>query len=295
MPFSKPAATPEQLLHKLEARGLVVSTANRQQALAYLRFVGGYRLKGYWFHVVDPTTKQFPTGYTFEQVAARCELDRELRAATITAIDRLEVAIRSVIANFLSLKHSPHWFLNTSIFKPNREWGIGQLIKKIEEEVNRSEGKRFVNHYYSHHDDPYLPPSWAISECVSFGFWSRTFSIIRDANDKKAISKKFGIDQPDVFKSWVHALSIIRNIAAHHGQFLKVKFGVSPANYKSEGVKFNDNKSFFAVATVINFLLNKTELPQSWKFDLEKIFIKYPGVNISDLGFPADWKSMPGW
>lgn len=295
VPFSKPAATPEQLLEKLKARGLVVSAENQRQALAYLRFVGGYRLKGYWFHVVDATTKQFPPGYTFEQIAARCEIDRELRAATITAIDRLEVAIRSVMANFLSLKHSPHWFLNASIFKPNHEWGMGQLIKKIEDEVNRSKDKKFVGHYYHNHDDPYLPPSWAISECVSFGLWSRTFAILRDSNDKKAISKKFGIDQPDVFRSWIHALTILRNIAAHQGQFLRVKLGVAPSNYKSANIKFNDQKSFFAVATVINFLLNKIELPQSWKSDLDEIFKKYPSVNISDLGFPVNWKSSAGW
>jgi abortive infection bacteriophage resistance protein len=295
VPFTKLAATPEQLLQKLEARGLVVSAATQQQALAYLRFVGGYRLKGYWFHVVDPATKQFPTGYTFELIAARCELDRELRAATITAIDRLEVAIRSVMANFLSLKHSPHWFLSSGIFKPSREWGIGQLIRKIEDEVKRSEGKRFVGHYYDRHDDPYLPPSWAISECVTFGLWSRTFAILRDANDKKAISKKFGIDQAEVFQSWIHTLTVVRNIAAHHGQLLKVKLGVSPSNYKTGGIKFNDQKSFFAAATVIHYLLNQTGLPHRWKSDLDEIFNKYPSVDIADLGFPKNWKTSAGW
>ena len=61
---------------------------------------GAYRLKGYWHHVIDPTTKQFPTGYGFENIRQRCELDREVRAATIEAIDRLEVAVRSVMAAY---------------------------------------------------------------------------------------------------------------------------------------------------------------------------------------------------
>ena len=75
-PFTKQAASPEQLLAKWTS-----------QALAYLRYVGAYRLKGYWFHLVDPTTKRFPAGYTFARIAERCEFDRELRAATIEAID----------------------------------------------------------------------------------------------------------------------------------------------------------------------------------------------------------------
>lgn len=106
--FTKTAATPEQLLAKWRSQGLVVSAADEAQALGYLCYVGGYRLKGYWFHLLDPTTKCFPMGYTFAHIAARCELDRALRAATIEAIDRLEVAVRCVMGNYLSLKHSPH-------------------------------------------------------------------------------------------------------------------------------------------------------------------------------------------
>ncbi len=298
VPFSKPAQTPEQLLAKLQAQGLVVPAGKEAQAVAYLRYVGAYRLKGYWFHLVDPATKAFPGGWTFQMLADRYELDRELRAATIEAIDRLEVAIRGVMANYLSLKHSPHWFINPAVFKPTREWGIGQLIRKIEEEVRRcdgKDGKRFVSHYYAKHDHPYLPPSWSVSECVSFGFWSRTYGVLSDPNDKKAICKRFRVDQPEVFQSWIHTLTVVRNIAAHHGQFLRVRLGVSPANYKAASLKFHDQKSFYTAATVINYLLVQTGLPQRWKTDLQEIFAKYPTVSPTDLGLPGDWETSPGW
>jgi abortive infection bacteriophage resistance protein len=291
--FTKAAATPEQLLAKLQARGLTVG--NTVQALAYLRFVGGYRLKGYWFHAVDPVTKCFPAGYTFEHLVQRCELDRELRAATITAIDRLEVAIRTAMANYLSLAHGPHWFLDARIFKPNKRWGIGRFIKKIEDEVDRSKGKLFVEHYLDRYDDPYLPPSWVITECVSFGLWSHTFAILRAPNDRRAVAKKFGVDQADVFESWIHALTVVRNIAAHHGQLLRVRLGVSPMSYKTRGIRFAQQKSFFSAATVIQYLLNQTTLPHNWSSDLQGIFAKYPLVPITDLGFTPNWKTSPGW
>ena len=86
LPFVKPARTPEDLLQKLKHNGLVVP--DDAQALAYLRGVGAYRLKDYWHHVIDPTTKQFPTGYGFENIRQRCELDREVRAATIDPAGR---------------------------------------------------------------------------------------------------------------------------------------------------------------------------------------------------------------
>ena len=294
-PFDKQASTPEQLLEKLRGQGLVVPAEEEAQALAYLRYVGGYRLKGYWFHLVDPQTKRFPAGWTFARIAERCEFDRKLRAATIEAVDRLEVAVRSVMGHYLSLKHSPHWFLNTAIFKPTRDSGIGQLIRKIEDEVRRADRKRFVKHYFTHHDEPYLPPSWSISECVSFGLWSRTYAILRDPNDKKAICKRFGVDQSEVFQSWIHTLTVVRNIAAHHGQLLRVQLGVSPANYRAAGIHFSDQKSFFAAATVIHYLLGRTGLPHRWEEDLVQIFARYPNVDIADLGFPVNWQSLPGW
>ena len=98
------------------------------QAVAYLRYVGAYRLKVYSFLLVDPATKAFPAGWTLQMLADRYKLDRELRAATIEAIDRLEVAIRSVMANHLSLTHSPHWFINPTIVKLTRQWGIVDIL-----------------------------------------------------------------------------------------------------------------------------------------------------------------------
>ena len=292
--FSKTANSPVDLLTKLQRQGLVVT--DHQTALHYLQYVGGYRLKGYWYHLVNPANNQFPAGFSFDNIAARCEFDRELRSATIEAIDRLEVAIRSSIANYLSLKHGPHWFLDARIFKPSTDWGLGQLLQKIESEVKRdTKKKRFVEHYFSRHDDPYLPPSWSICECVSFGLWSRTYEILRDPNDKKAISMKFAIDQPDVFRSWIHALTVLRNVVAHHGQLLKSKLGVAPCNYTNKGITFASNKHFFAVATVIQYLLKETNLPHRWADDLKLIFAKYPTVSIAEIGFPATWETAAGW
>lgn len=94
------------LLQKLVDQNLIVT--DRVLAERYITFVGHYRLKGYWFHLIDPATKQFKPGTTFDIIQQRYEFDREIRAIILEAIERLEVAIRSSLCNFLSLKHSPH-------------------------------------------------------------------------------------------------------------------------------------------------------------------------------------------
>ncbi len=74
MPFSKRPLSPSDLLDKLVDQGLEVR--DRTQARAYLQHVGGFRLKGYWFHLLDARTKRFQSGLTFEQIVERYEFDR---------------------------------------------------------------------------------------------------------------------------------------------------------------------------------------------------------------------------
>lgn len=292
--FSKSARTPAALLEKLIVQQLIV--ADTKLAEQYISFVGHYRLKGYWFQLVDPTTKKFIAGTTFEMIRDRYEFDRELRALVLEAVERLEVAIRAALGNVLSLKHTPHWFLNTSLFKPGRKFGIGHMLAKIENEVARSAAKRFIKAYYDEYDDPYLPPSWAMSECVTLGVWSKTYQMLRDAGDKKSISAKFGVAQVEVFESWLHALTVLRNMAAHHDRFLGQKLGVGPMNLKAKGIRFADNKSVYATLTVIHILLEAIGFNTTFRRHMAELKQRYGLGLMRDLGFPDNWPAgAAGW
>jgi abortive infection bacteriophage resistance protein len=275
-PFNKQALTPEKLLAKYRAQGLIVEAHEMDLALNYFRYVGAYRLKGYLHHFMDPITKRLPAGYTLAYLIQQYECDRELRSLTIDAVDRIEVAVRSVMANYLSLKYSPHWFLNSDIFSPSAHWSFGQVVRKVETDVHQAKDKHFIGHYFKHYDAPHLPPSWAISECVSFGFWSKTYEILRYPQDKKAISMKFNIDQTEVFRSWIHTLTVVRNLAAHHSQLLRMKLRIKPVNYKTQVIRFDPSDSFGAASTVISFLLNHIQPQNTWQADLQALKQKYP-------------------
>ncbi|MEG3617208.1 Abi family protein [Magnetovibrio sp. PR-2] len=291
--FTKPAFTPEQHLEKLRNQGLHIESDER--AKTYLQHVGGYRLKGYWYHLLCPTDKTFPETISFDKIIDRYEFDRQLRALTFEAIEKLEIAVRGSIANTLSVRHGPHWFLNTDIFKPTKSWGIGTFLNKIEHEVARSKSKQFVESYYNKFDKPYLPPSWAMTECVTFGFWSRIYTILEESRDRKSISMKFGIDQTEVFESWLHYLTYVRNHIAHHNRLLRLKLTITPTNYKKMRIRVSDTKYFYSAATVINVMLINTGIPSTWKDDLEALFAKFPDITLSEIGFPNDWTNKAGW
>lgn len=292
--FGKVALSPQALLAKLKSRGLVAE--DEDLALKYIGYVGHYRLKGYWYQLIDSVSGSFLPETSFEQIVSRYECDREIRAVILESVERLEVAVRTTICNHLSLKYSPHWYLNLQVFLPTRSFGMGQMLSRIEQEVGRSNQKEFIAAYYTHYGDPYLPPGWAMSECVSLGMWSRTFSILRDPLDKKAISTKFGITQVEVFASWLHTLTVLRNMAAHHDRFLGCKLGVSPTNFKQKNIRFADNKSVYAALTMIHVLLEAIGFNGAFKQRLVDIEVKYGSGLFRTLGFPHDWKtSSAGW
>ncbi|MFA9441671.1 Abi family protein [Uliginosibacterium sp. sgz301328] len=292
--FTKPAGTPEQLLSKLIVQGLHVPADERDEALHYFRFVGAYRLKGYWHHEIDPATKRFPDGFTFTSIRQRYEFDRELRAITLAAIERLEVAIRVVIADYLSLRHSPHWFLDHNVFHRSNSISLGEILKKIEGDVASSTSS-FIRHYQARYGHPYLPPSWAITECVTFGIWSRLYQALRDPQDKKGIAKRFGIDQPETFGSWVHALTVLRNRVAHHGQLLYCQLRVGPSNYKRGKIRFTDTKTYYSAAVVIQYFLTNMGLPNRWQQQLSGLLASFPGIDAAQLGFPENWATTYPW
>lgn len=292
--FGKAALSPQALLARLKSRGLV--TADEDLAIKYISCVGHYRLKGYWYQLIDGTSGDFLPNISFEQIINRYECDREIRAVILESVERLEVAVRTTICNHLSLKYSPHWYLNLQVFLPTKSFGMGQMLSRIEQEVARSNQKEFIAAYYVNYGDPYLPPGWAMSECVTLGMWSRTFSILRDPLDKKAISTKFGITQVEVFASWLHTLTVLRNMAAHHDRFLGCKLGVSPTNLKKKNIRFADNKSVYAALTMIHVLLDAIGFNGTFKQRLMDIEIKYGCGMFRTLGFPHDWKtSAAGW
>lgn len=292
--FAKTALTPQALLDKLKSQGLIVN--DDDLALKYIAYVGHFRLKGYWYQLQDSASKNFLPNITFEHIRDRYECDREVRAIIMESAERLEVAVRTVICNMLSLKHSPHWYLKTEIFAPKGRVGVGQMLSKIESEVERASSRLYIKAYYDSYDDPYLPPSWAMSECVTLGTWSKIFSMLRDPIDRKVISSKFGITQVEVFESWMHTLTVLRNMAAHHDRFIDVKISVSPTNLKLKDIKFTDNKTVYSSLTMIHVLLSAIGFNGSFKARLESMEGRYGVAHFQRMGFPENWKTdANGW
>ena len=98
-------------LAMLKQRGLVVSDESR--ALKQLTSISYFRLASYWkIFETDEATHLLASGTSLDDIISLYTFDRELRSIIFTAIQDIEVALRTRIIHFFSLSHGAFWFMD---------------------------------------------------------------------------------------------------------------------------------------------------------------------------------------
>jgi len=93
--YDKPALNENDLIERYIERGLIITDRNR--AARYLRHIGYYRLSPYTIPFqADRTTHSFRPDTTFDDIFSIHVFDRQLRLLTMDALERVEVAVRSL-------------------------------------------------------------------------------------------------------------------------------------------------------------------------------------------------------
>jgi abortive infection bacteriophage resistance protein len=301
--YCKPALTLDEQIDLLTARGLTVS--DRDKARHYLRYIGYYRLSGYFLtfqqhgNGVQPHT--FMEGITLKDVLDSYIFDRELRLLVMDAIERIEVAFRACISNTMSENHGPHWFMDPAHFVPR--FKHTDLLEKIKRETyhasvstprNHPRREAFIHHYYQTYCHPELPPSWMVVEVMSLGTLSSIYASLASRDMQKEICKPFGINHL-VMESWLHTLTYLRNLCAHHARLWNRQFSIKPTIMKAYQKQLGRNYTFYAQSAMLYILMYIIADGSKWQRRLAELLEKHPNVNIRAMGFPTDWKQDPFW
>lgn len=298
VPFQKPALSVAAQLALLQQRGMVVTDPARAEH--YLRFIGYYRLSGYWFPFQyrdgSPVHDNFRPGTDFETVLDRYVFDRRLRVLIMDAAERIEVAARTVISNQMSERFDPHWYLSPGRFLPS--FDHADFLRRVRQEIgivpfNKHKQSDFIRHYQQKYENPPEPPSWMVFELLPFGSVSIMFANLLDA-EKKAIAAEFGLPR-DRLQSWLHAASHLRNLCAHHSRVWNREFGVTPSIAKSEKHHVIHPKRFYNHAVAIQTLLKMISGDTHWADRLQTLLVEHPNIPILPMGFPPNWSQQTIW
>jgi len=295
----------------LKNRELVID--DKAKALSYLQEISYYRLSAY-FLPYQIAKDKFENNVTFEQIIKTYSFDRELRFLVFDCIERIEIAIRTQFIYQMSMHYNDsHWQDNQNHFITPYYNKIGNLVNPFADFqaiISKAKTARtpetFIKHYINNYHKPANPPSWMCFELLTIGELSHIYRGLKNNADKKRIADFFDV-HPTVFTSWLHTLTYVRNICAHHSRLWNRDLAIEPEKLlKPKGnwldKPFENNKRVFYFLCVLRYMLLRANPGNSMKQKVENLFNKYPSVPIKYLGIPSDgkgnlldWQNEPLW
>ena len=295
IPYIKPYLSIKEQIERLQSRGMQFS--NMGEAIHYLSHMNYYRLTAYWLpYEKDHTTHSFQDKTYFEEVLKYYVFDRELRLLVLDAIERVEVSIRTQMAHMLSRTYGTHPHMKPELFHCTVKYAHN--LTKLKNEFDRS-NETFSDHFKVKYAEK-LPPIWVAVELMTMGHISHWFANIKQRSDRNTISHIYEVDEK-ILKSFLHHLTIIRNICAHHGRLWnrRFTFALKLPNHPEElSQSFNRNqvslKSLYNTLVFLKYLMDKIDPLHQWNMRLKEL-LKSNHINISAMGFPEDWESRPIW
>jgi len=296
--YRKPALTYEAQLDRLLDRGMKVE--NREDALMALASISYYRLSAYWypFRVRDSSGRvasKIQAGTKFEEVLQLYEYDRQLRLLVLNAIERIEVAVRTQITYYMSHEYGAFAHVDSRNFHP--KFNHAGWLSRLESEAQQS-SDQFIRHYRDKYEGFPTVPVWMITEIMSLGSLSRFYRGLANS-DKRAVAQHFNIHHRRL-QGWLHVLTYVRNICAHHSRLWNRELAIRPERVKEPEwrppITPNNNRIFY-VLLILRYLMRIGGNGGEWVVDANLLLERMtdqPRYQEA-MGLPEDWRGHPLW
>lgn len=302
--YQKPALTFSQQLSLLQQRGLVVS--DKASALRQLSAISYYRLSAYWypFRQRDGTgniLSNFVPDTEFNRITNLYEFDRKLRLLVMDALERVEVAVRTQITYHFG--HTYGAFGHTDPGNFHAQFKHAVWLSKLEDETSRSSDE-FIRHYQSKYDGFPRIPVWMLTEVMSFGALSFFYKGLRNdrragIEDKKLIADYFQIHHKRL-GDWLHTLTYVRNVCAHHSRLWNRELAIRPDNsklpeWRAPWTPRNDR--IFYILLILRHLLRASGNGDEWACAVSQLMEPFADCDAQRcaMGMPENWKEHPVW
>jgi abortive infection bacteriophage resistance protein len=289
-PYSKPALTFEQQLAQLESRGMLVP--HREDALGALKRISYYRLSAYW-HLFKRADNSFEPGTTFEQALELYEFDRRLRLTVLDAIERVEVFARTLVT--YTLGHSGGAFAYTNAATFESRFNHGAWLADLTKEIERAREK-FLEHFATTYDGFPIVPIWMASEVMSLGTLSKMFKGMQ-AKDQQVVATEWGVHRI-VAESWMHSLSYVRNVCAHHGRLWNRELAIKPVLPKNrQEWSAVSNRRIYSVLCLLRQITKPVPGGSGWSNQVIALLSEMNGKPrwTNAMGLPRDWATQAFW
>jgi abortive infection bacteriophage resistance protein len=222
-----------------------------------------------------------------------------LRLVVMDAIERIEIALRALLALELSYKYKdPFAYAVKTTALPQLSFDAREkFLQSLARETENSR-ELFVRHFFEKYGDAHSQlPIWMATEILTFGELLTLFRGV-DTEIQKRIARHFGV-QDRVLGSWLLTLNTVRNICAHHGRLWNRELGTNPLIPSKELCWKTPvtipNKRVFAVLTICRHCLSLIAPQSGWANRLKEVLAEFPSIPLRDMAFPGNWTASPIW
>jgi abortive infection bacteriophage resistance protein len=298
-----PLSFSQQVSH-LAGKGMIFY--DKSAAERTLACISYYRLSGYWypFRVRDSqntVTDQFQANTHFSDVVSLYEFDRQLRTLVLDAIERVEVAVRTQFTYHMGHRYGAFAHTDQQNFHPS--FGHAKWLAKLDEETKRSRDD-FIRHYRDKYAGFPAIPIWMLTEVMSLGALSFGYNGLQNnqkqgVEDKKAIAEYFNLHYKSL-GDWLHTLTYIRNLCAHHNRLWNRALAIKPDRGKNKAWMpplTPRNDRVFYVLLMLRHLLKATDNGTYWQASINQLLAQVEPQKRwrAAMGLPENWREHPLW
>ena len=282
MELKKPTTYQEQL-EILQNRNVVIDDPKMCEVV--LERVGYYRLTAYMlpFKQIDGS---YSCGTRLDTIYRIYEFDRKLRGVLISALEEVEVFLRSKFSYYHAHKYGPEGYMDPANYSQDHK--SEKFQEALEREIASNRQSAFVKHHNEHYDGHF--PIWVITELFTFGMLSRFYSDMQ-TSDKKKLAKEIYGTIPKNVTSWLRCCTDLRNICAHYGRLYYRIFPAVPANVTVDAKQIS--KLWGAVLALRELYPHQDKWNGEILTRLSALFEEYQAdISLVHIGFPDDWENQ---
>lgn len=297
----------EEQIRLLRQRGMEFS--DDHEAREWFARVSYFRLKYYWRDLLDAETEYgFMEGASFSDVVRRYNFDQQLRIILFDAIGIIEVALRSKVINHMSqAAGNGLWYLDSSLFE-NKNYHE-DFVYDLKYEFGRST-EPFVKEYIDCHPNwngkslgGDNPDAWRIIEVATFGTLSKMYKNLKSQlPQRSAIANDFGLYSAKDLTGWLEAISLMRNIVAHHSRLWNRTLGKKVTNPRGHRYKWlnapltegQKNRPYSVIVAML-YLCNAVCPGNNIKERILDLVYAHRDIPCQRLGFIGKWEDSPIW
>ena len=293
--FGKTYTSPAHLVNLLEQRGLQID--NREQAERILTNIGYYRFSAYLYPFLQSPKELhlFKATSHFGGALSLYRFDKKLRIFLFNEIEKVEVALRSIVANVVAEEcGNIFWMTDPGMFANQDKFKKTMLL--VDKELKSSK-EDFIKHFkekYSNNN----PPAWMLVEILPLGVVTRIFENIANNALRKKVAAYFGLPLP-VFSSWITIVTLTRNSCCHHSRVWNKENAITPMLLKKPlnpwiSGSISPNRSFYDIC-ILKWFIDIISPHNDMKSRLKELLAQFPNVDITAMGFSTNWEEEPLW